>query len=120
MIFDMFVIQNKSLHKIVNHLRNEKIETAYIHFGYSRGNKDEPYKWNVFTIRRLLSYQEYCGDTVNGKTESISYKTKEKIRLPSSESGTGGRCCGASPHGGTPERPSGDEQNKGGSSMICF
>jgi len=28
-------------------------------------------------------------------------------------SGAGGRCCGTSPHGGSPERPSGDEQNKG-------
>ena len=27
--------------------------------------------------------------------------------------GAGGCCYGASPHGGSPERPTGDEQNKG-------
>lgn len=38
----------------------------------------EPYKWNSSTITKILSLQEYCGDVLNFKTYSISYKHKER------------------------------------------
>lgn len=31
---------------------------------------------------RLLGMQEYAGDTVNFKTRTISYKTKQRKRIP--------------------------------------
>ena len=36
-------------------------------------------KWNSSTIGRILSQQEYCGDILNFKTYSKSYKNKKRI-----------------------------------------
>ena len=85
LIFDMYVNKNMSTLKISRYLRSQKIETSHVHFGYSCQNEAEPYKWSVRTIRRMLSYQEYCGDTVNGKTKTINYKTKERCIIPKKE-----------------------------------
>jgi len=35
-----------------------------------------PYRWNSRTVRDILSYREYLGDTVNCKTYTNSYKDK--------------------------------------------
>jgi hypothetical protein len=43
----------------------------------------EPHKWNSSTVVKILSLQEYCGDVINFKTYSKSFKHKE--RLPNSE-----------------------------------
>lgn len=42
-----------------------------------------PYKWSSSSIVKILSLQEYCGDVINFKTYSKSFKHKE--RLPNSE-----------------------------------
>ena len=39
----------------------------------------EPYKWNSSTITKILSLQEYCGDVLNFKTYSKSYKHKKRL-----------------------------------------
>ena len=36
-------------------------------------------KWNGSTITHLLYQQEYCGDVLNFKTYSKSYKNKKRI-----------------------------------------
>lgn len=36
----------------------------------------DPYRWNKSTVHKILSMQEYCGDVINFKTYSISYKNK--------------------------------------------
>ena len=41
---------------------------------------DKPYAWANNTIRKMLSNQIYCGDTVNFKTYSKSNKLKKRIK----------------------------------------
>ena len=38
-----------------------------------------PTKWNSSTVIKILSMQEYCGDIINFKTYSKSYKNKKRI-----------------------------------------
>lgn len=40
---------------------------------------DDDYNWKACTIARILSRQEYIGNTVNFKTTSKSYKQKKKL-----------------------------------------
>ena len=62
--------------------------TAYWHEkGLGRGGKKtqpNPYLWKASTIGKVLAQQEYCGDIINFKTYSKSFKNKE--RLPNDES----------------------------------
>ena len=44
-----------------------------------KGKQQPPTKWNSFTITKILSLQEYCGDILNFKTYSKSYKNKKRI-----------------------------------------
>ncbi len=47
--------------------------------GGTAGKKnDVPYHWGQSTINKILSTREYCGDVVNFKTYSISYKNKKR------------------------------------------
>ena len=43
------------------------------------GKQQPPTKWNSSTITKILSLQEYCGDILNFKTYSKSYKNKKRI-----------------------------------------
>ena len=45
-------------------------------------NALEPTKWRHTTIRQILSNQEYCGDVINFKTYSKSYKMKKRLVNP--------------------------------------
>ena len=50
--------------------------------GYRRAGKktyEDPYKWIPSTVSRILSLQEYCGDVVNFRTYSKSFKTKKRL-----------------------------------------
>lgn len=50
--------------------------------GLNRGGKKtqtNPYKWCKTTIQKILSQQEYCGDIINFKTYSKSFKIKRRI-----------------------------------------
>ena len=44
-----------------------------------KGKQQQPTKWNSSTITKILSLQEYCGDILNFKTYSKSYKNKKRI-----------------------------------------
>ncbi len=49
--------------------------------GLNRGGKKtqiNPYKWCKTTIQKILSQQEYCGDIINFKTYSKSFKNKRR------------------------------------------
>ena len=39
----------------------------------------DPCRWNSSTITKILTLQEYCGDVINFKTFSKSYKNKARI-----------------------------------------
>lgn len=50
--------------------------------GLNRGRKKtqtNPYKWCKTTVQKILSQQEYCGDIINFKTYSKSFKNKRRI-----------------------------------------
>ena len=50
--------------------------------GVNRPGKSKlrgPYMWNSSTITHILSLQEYCGDILNFKTYSKSYKNKKRL-----------------------------------------
>lgn len=50
--------------------------------GLNRGGKKtqtNPYKWCKTTIQKIISQQEYCGDIINFKTYSKSFKNKRRI-----------------------------------------
>ena len=47
-----------------------------------RGGKktqENPYKWCKTTIAKILAQQEYCGDVINFKSYSVSFKNKKRI-----------------------------------------
>ena len=44
-----------------------------------KGKQQPSTKWNSSTITKILSLQEYCGDILNFKTYSKSYKNKKRI-----------------------------------------
>ena len=53
--------------------------------GLGRGGKKaqpNPYKWCKSTIAKILAQQEYCGDVINFKTYSKSFKNKARIPNP--------------------------------------
>lgn len=63
----------------------EKILTPIAYWrekGINRPGKSKlrgPYMWNSSTITHILSLQEYCGDILNFKTYSKSYKNKKRL-----------------------------------------
>ena len=42
----------------------------------------EPTKWGHTTVKKILTLQEYCGDVINFKSYSKSYKMKRRIENP--------------------------------------
>lgn len=53
--------------------------------GTSRGGSKstvEPTKWGHTTVKKILTLQEYCGDVINFKSYSKSYKLKKRIGNP--------------------------------------
>ena len=60
--------------------------TYYCHSrGTSRGGSKstvEPTKWGHTTVKKILTLQEYCGDVINFKSYSKSYKMKKRIENP--------------------------------------
>ena len=53
--------------------------------GLPRGGKKtqpNPYKWGKTTVAKILAQQEYCGDVINFKTYSKSFKNKSRIPNP--------------------------------------
>lgn len=50
--------------------------------GTSRGGSKstvEPTKWGHTTVKKILTFQEYCDDVINFKSYSKSYKMKKRI-----------------------------------------
>ncbi len=64
--------------------------------GLNRGGKKtqtNPYKWCKTTVQKILSQQEYCGDIINFKTYSKSFKkTKQDMKTPKGKLGCIQRC----------------------------
>ena len=71
--------------QIADQLSNEGIATPthyYIRKNTGRGglkSSKGPDDWNNSTVIKILSLQEYCGDVINFKTFSKSYRNKKRI-----------------------------------------
>lgn len=48
-------------------------------------SRDRKYKWSYQTIKAIITNIVYVGDMVNHKVETVNYKTKERVRVPSEE-----------------------------------
>lgn len=83
-IYDM-ALGGLGADQIACRLEEEKILTP-VNYWYSKGisrpglknSQEFPYKWHHSTIIKILSKQEYCGDVINFKTYSKSYKNKRR------------------------------------------
>lgn len=86
-IFRMY-LEGKGTDTIARILEENEILncTAYWRSkGVGRGGKKtqpNPYKWKNSTVQGILSRQEYCGDVVNFKTYSKSFKNKARLQNP--------------------------------------
>jgi len=72
--------------EIANILNERKIPSPIIYWesvGQShngRHNPETPDLWNASTVNSILSKREYCGDVINFKTYSKSFKSKKRYR----------------------------------------
>ncbi len=75
--------------QIAKRLKAAQIPTPterWIASGRSCGNPpQQPYHWCSGTVADILAKQEYCGDTVNFRTTTKSFKNKKKIERPPEE-----------------------------------
>lgn len=80
-IFDLFVYEHKGLKEIADYLSSNKCIAPRAYAKFIREGefieKENSYLWTSSTISAILERQEYCGDTVNFKTEKKSYKSKK-------------------------------------------
>lgn len=72
--------------QIAKRLRSEKVLTPTEYWN-SIGRKCSkppviPYGWVADTVSNILDKQEYCGDTVNFRTTSKSFKLKKRLERP--------------------------------------
>ena len=86
-IYDM-ALEGYGLAEIANALGRDGIVNPTYYWrskGVNRsGSKStlEPTKWGHTTVKKILTLQEYCGDVINFKTYSKSYKMKRRIQNP--------------------------------------
>ncbi len=77
------VLDNKSLDEIVDILIEKKIPIPSIIKGNSRNlNKEVEEIWDTETIRDILTNEMITGVMVQGKTTTLSHKSKKVIYLP--------------------------------------
>ena len=82
LIFDLY-LNGYGLSKISHYLESKQILCPSAYLGQIKSNgyaNQNPYLWSNQTISLILSKQEYCGDTVNFRSERVSYKSKKIIR----------------------------------------
>ena len=81
-------LEGKGQETIARILQERKvlIPMAYWYsLGLKRGGKrvqPDPYKWSKSSIAKILANQEYCGDIINFKTYSKSFKNKTRLENP--------------------------------------
>lgn len=81
-------MEGKGNESIAHALQERKIKTPMAYWrehGFGRGGKNtqtDPYKWGMSTVGRILCEQEYCGDVINFKTYSKSFKNKARLKNP--------------------------------------
>lgn len=83
---DTMTLSGYGTEQIADILSKEKVLTPTA-YAISKGRKKpskskngDPYNWQSSTIVKILSMQEYCGDIVNFKTYSKSFKNKKRYK----------------------------------------
>ena len=82
-IFKM-CLEGKGNETIARLLQEQKVLVPMAYWqskGLPRGGKKtqpNPYRWCKTTVQKILSQQEYCGDLINFKTYSKSFKNKRR------------------------------------------
>ena len=75
--------------QIAKRLKAAKVPTPTEHWCNIGRNCSKPptvpYNWCSATVADILSKQEYCGDTVNFRSTTKSFKNKKKIERPPEE-----------------------------------
>ena len=75
--------------QIAKRLKAAKVPTPTEHWSNIGRNCSNlpavPYNWCSDTVANILSKQEYCGDTVNFRSTTKSFKNKKKIERPPEE-----------------------------------
>ena len=75
--------------QIAKRLKAAKVTTPTEHWGNIGRNCSKPpavpYNWCSATVADILGKQEYCGDTVNFRSTTKSFKNKKKIERPPEE-----------------------------------
>ena len=75
--------------QIAKRLKAAKVPTPTERWGNIGRNCSKPpaipYNWCSATVADILSKQEYCGDTVNFRSTTKSFKNKKKIERPPEE-----------------------------------
>lgn len=88
------VIEGYGVTQIADILTKDKvlIPSAYAEIHYPENNHsskkrgiEDPYFWTPTTVGYILEKQEYMGHTVLGKTISVDYKTKKRIKAKADE-----------------------------------
>ena len=83
-IFRM-AMEGKGNETIARALQEDKVMTPMAYWqsqGLNRGGKKtqpNPYKWCNSMVGKILAQQEYCGDVINFKTYSKSFKNKKRL-----------------------------------------
>lgn len=86
-IFKM-ALDGKSNETIARILQEREVLTPMAYWqerGFRRGGKvtqPNKYKWCKTTVTKILTQQEYCGDIINFKTYTKSYKNKKRYDNP--------------------------------------
>ena len=81
-------IEGKGNETIARTLQEDKVLVPMAYWqskGLPRGGKKtqaDPYKWCKTTIAKMLSQQEYCGDIINFKSTSKSFRNKTRVENP--------------------------------------
>ena len=75
--------------QIAKRLKAAKVPTPTEHWSNIGRNcskpPERPFNWCSDTVASILSKQEYCGDTVNFRSTTKSFKNKKKIERPPEE-----------------------------------
>lgn len=84
----LMALEGKGNETIARILQERKVLncTAYWQSkGIGRGGKKtqpNPYRWGKTAVEKILRRQEYCGDIINFKTYSKSFKNKARLENP--------------------------------------
>ncbi|MBR0206865.1 MAG: recombinase family protein [Clostridia bacterium] len=86
-IFRLF-LEGNGVESIAHILQEDQVMIPLAYWfsqGLKRGGRrshTDPCRWNMNTVWKILHQQEYCGDVINFKTCSKSFKNKKRLENP--------------------------------------